>query len=71
MYPEHLEGNSAQWQEAFTLRRGAGGTVVLRTWMQLPQAQGGKMDQLHFLTTSEPPGITEQSEFTLYHFSMP
>lgn len=67
---EHPCVNGAQWQEAFTLRRDVERTVALSTLMWLPQAQGGKLDQLRFLATSQPPCVMEQSEFTLYDFSM-
>lgn len=43
--------HSTQWQEAFTFRRDAERMVALSTWMQLHQAQKGKLNQLHFLAS--------------------
>jgi len=41
----------------------------MQTW--LPQAQEGKLNELHFLTMLQLPCVMEQSEFTSDDFAMP
>lgn len=65
------QGSSAQWQEEYSFRSDAEENSCAQYSGAASKDQRGKLDQIHFLTTSQPPCVTDQSEFTLYKFSMP